>query len=110
MNKKKKLTFVDKDSSTLTAVCYLESPLGTSSSSNSTSASFPCSLVWASKYDLFIGWADSFRHLELMKTSEVMGGNANSNSSSDRPEVLLGIIIRSIALIIIYCIYYLPYF
>ena len=55
------------DVSSLVAICYLECPSGVDPRS-----SFPCTLVWASYHDLFIGWADSFRHLELMIKGDVL--------------------------------------
>ena len=53
------------DVSSSAAVCYLDCPSGVD-----PHGSFPCTLVWASYHDLFVGWADSFRHLELMVKSD----------------------------------------
>ena len=52
------------DVSTQTAVCFLGSPLGVSSLNP-----YPCKLFWQSESDLLIGWADNFRHLELIHTT-----------------------------------------
>lgn len=48
------------DVKTMTAICYLECPSGVS-----IDDPLPCVLFWASDKDLYIGWADTFRHLEL---------------------------------------------
>lgn len=49
------------DITTQTAICYLECPSGLD-----IQYTLPCILFWESDSDLFIGWADSFRHLELI--------------------------------------------
>ena len=48
------------DTSTMTAICYIEAPEGISAR-----AVFPSSLLWASDTDLYVCWADSFRHLQM---------------------------------------------
>lgn len=52
------------DVKTMTAICYLECPSGVS-----IDDPLPCVLFWASDKDLYIGWADTFRHLELTHRS-----------------------------------------
>ncbi len=59
------------DANTLSAICYLNSPSGTGN------VSFPCCLHWASNHDLFVGWADSFRHLEFMDNAELAKQSAS---------------------------------
>ena len=48
------------DITSMTAICYLEAPEGVG-----VRASFPSSLLWASDTELYVCWADSFRHLEM---------------------------------------------
>lgn len=54
--------------STQSAICYLECPAGVS-----VQYPFPCSLFWESDRDLWIGWADNCRHLELVFTKSAEG-------------------------------------
>lgn len=61
------------DISTQSAVCYLSSPTGVSSLNP-----YPCKLFWESESDLLIGWADNFRHLELIHTQA--GGTEETSS------------------------------
>ena len=89
------------DVSTLTAVCYLDSPAGMGTGK---SPSFPCTLCWASDHDLFIGWADSFRHLELRASSytEVLttagGGSQNPGlPQRSKPPLSGGIFARTVS-------------
>ncbi len=62
------------DANTLTAICYLDSPSGVGTTS------LPCSLCWASEHDLFVGWADSFRHLELMASADIVSQSSSVNA------------------------------
>ena len=59
---------------TMSAVCYLEAPDGVGANSL-----FPSSLIWASETDLYIGWADTFRHLEIRSN-----GVSSPNSEKDQ--------------------------
>lgn len=58
------------DISTQSAICYLESPAGVG-----IDTPFPCSLYWETDSDLFVCWADSFRHLELVVAGLHIPGN-----------------------------------
>lgn len=62
--------------SSQTAICYLNAPPNIGIENP-----FPCSLFWDTDMDLLIGWADSFRVLHLVPTS-------NGNSSSPGSGVL----------------------
>ena len=48
------------DLATQSAICFLNCPQGVS-----TYSPLPCCLFWESESDLYIGWADSIRHVEL---------------------------------------------
>lgn len=57
------------DISTQSAICYLDAPSGVGASNP-----FPCALFWKSESDLFVTWADSFRHIELTATGPSLAG------------------------------------
>ena len=52
------------DLATQSAICFLNCPIGVGIFSP-----LPCCLFWESECDLLIGWADSFRHVELSSSS-----------------------------------------
>lgn len=59
------------DISTQTAVCFLEAPSGVG-----VDSPFPCSLYWEADTDLFVCWADSFRHVELLTAGQHVPGSS----------------------------------
>ena len=61
------------DIASKTAICYVPSPHAVSKANP-----YPCKLFWESNTNLYIGWADSFRHLELsaQSTTTEMDNNA----------------------------------
>ena len=67
------------DLATQSAICFLNCPQGVS-----TYNPLPCSLFWESESDLFIGWADSVRHVEL---SIATGGPGESEIVTARSVV-----------------------
>jgi hypothetical protein len=69
------------DVGTMSAVCYLEAPDGVG-----VGSLFPSSLVWPSETDLYVCWADSFRHLEMKNVSTSRQNSVGSTISSDAGE------------------------
>jgi vacuolar protein sorting-associated protein 41 len=67
---------------TKSALCYVSCPIGVTIHN-----SFPCHIFWESNQDLYIGWADSFRHLEI--------GPAMSSGSSSFSGVDRGVVART---------------
>ena len=67
------------DLATQSAICFLNCPQGVS-----TYSPLPCCLFWESESDLFIGWADSVRHVELSIAS---GGAGESEIVTARSVV-----------------------
>eukprot|EP01035_Chromulina_nebulosa_P019588 gene19588-25491_t len=71
---------------TQSAVCYVNAPTGVSINNP-----FPCKLFWDSDKDLLIGWADSYRHMELVtsvstvQTPPVPSNSSKTNSNSNNP-------------------------
>lgn len=76
--------------STMTAVCYLEAPDGVG-----VGALFPSSLVWVSETDLYVAWADSFRHLEIQKDIN-QGNRALDKLGRSTTEIGGGAVARTI--------------
>ena len=56
------------DIASKTAICCLSSPAGVSKVNP-----YPCKLFWESNSNLYIGWADNFRNLELLTQSTAEG-------------------------------------
>ena len=67
------------DLATQSAICFLNCPQGVS-----TYSPLPCCLFWESESDLYIGWADSIRHVEL---SIATGGPGESEVVTARSVV-----------------------
>eukprot|EP01041_Mallomonas_annulata_P004788 gene4788-9542_t len=64
------------DITTQSAICYLSCPQGVGPQNP-----YPCTLYWESETDLLIGWADSFRHLQLhTSTSTSVSGEMTSGA------------------------------
>jgi hypothetical protein len=89
------------DVTTQTGLCYVNSPQGVG-----TNNPFPCHLYWETDCDLLIGWADSFRHLQLYRSDsggEWKGSFSTDNSSvsgpasSPAPAAAPQVIVRTVA-------------
>ena len=61
------------DIASKTAICCVPSPAGVSKVNP-----YPCKLFWESNTNLYIGWADDFRNLELSTQSAVANNDNNA--------------------------------
>lgn len=69
------------DISTQSAICYISCPLGVD-----IDHPLPCTLFWETSSDLLIGWADTFRHVELKPSHSNI--DMSSNHSNDSVEMV----------------------
>lgn len=66
------------DINTQSAICFLDCPHGVD-----IEHPLPCCLFWESDCDLLIGWADSFRHLELHFGPKKLKRNKSSKNKAE---------------------------
>jgi vacuolar protein sorting-associated protein 41 len=67
---------------TQTAICFVNPPSGVG-----TQNPFPCQFFWETDTDLFLAWADSARHVEVLApASSISSSSQNPKPSSSKEE------------------------